>query len=113
MREPDVDRERDAAPAAPAQLTVMSSGSAARPGPEGPSGIVRVEPETRSERVESRSWASEPHYRRWAHSHLGCGRAGGTPSASVDASSALKVTVENSVGLRPTLPVKVRASGPH
>ena len=51
MREPDVDRERDAAPAAPAQLTVMSSGSAARPGPEGPSGIVRVEPETRSERV--------------------------------------------------------------
>ena len=59
MREPDVDRERDAAPAAPAQLTVMSSGSAARPGPEGPSGIVRVEPETRSERVESRSWASE------------------------------------------------------
>ena len=54
-----------------------------------------------------------PHYRRWAHSHLGCGRAGGTPSASVDASSALKVTVENSVGLRPTLPVKVRASGPH
>ena len=54
-----------------------------------------------------------PYYRRWAHSHLGCGRAGGTPSASVDASSALKVTVENSVGLRPTLPVKVRASGPH
>ena len=51
-----------------------------------------------------------PYYRRWAHSHLGCGRAGGTPSASVDASSALKVTVENSVGLRPTLPVKVRAS---
>ena len=51
MREPDVDRERDAAPAAPAQLTVMSSGSAARPGPEGPSGIVRVEPETRSEGV--------------------------------------------------------------
>ena len=46
-----MDRERDAAPAAPAQLTVMSSGSAARPGPEGPSGIVRVEPETRSERV--------------------------------------------------------------
>ena len=59
MREPDVDRERDAAPAAPAQLTVMSSGSAARPGPEGPSGIVRVEPETRSERVGVRSWASE------------------------------------------------------
>ena len=59
MREPDVDRERDAAPAAPAQLTVMSSGSAARPGPEGPSGIVRVEPETRSERAGVRSWASE------------------------------------------------------
>ena len=56
---------------------------------------------------------SDPHYRRWAHSHLGCGRAGGTPSASVDALSALKVQVENSVGLRPTLAVKVRASGPH
>ena len=56
-----MDRERDAAPAAPAQLTVMSSGSAARPGPEGPSGIVRVEPETRSERVGVRSWL--PNFR--------------------------------------------------
>ena len=52
-----------------------------------------------------------PHERQWSTTLLPLSRS--RPSASVDASSALKVTVENSVGLRPTLPVKVRASGPH
>ena len=48
-----------------------------------------------------------PCFTRCPHRHLGCGGAGGTPSASVDACSSLKVKVENSAGLRPALEVTV------